>query len=236
METQVMRIRVSPEVLETIVSDVTISGETYGVYSAMTQMLTGGTNNTSLFTGLTVPVLLVQNTVDLGYYSVFDGAISQQNVVNNFLFSSTTSNPFEWYVYNTADIEFNAYLQLSNYFIDWGDGKKDTVRNYEDIEHIYTYSSEFKRCESEANVSQEICYRGEKKCGTKISCSTTKTYVNVKLKPEAKIELENEYCISKTIIVYRRFCRNVNLFALPNTTMCCYYCGGIRINVTDCRL
>jgi len=85
------------------------------------------------------------------------------------------------------------------FFIDWGDGKKDTVRNYEDIEHIYTYSSEFKRCESEANVSQEICYRGEKKCGTKISCSTTKTYVNVKLKPEAKIELDNEYCISKTI-------------------------------------
>jgi hypothetical protein len=140
METQVMRIRVSPEVLETIVSDVTISGETYGVYSAMTQMLTGGTNNTSLFTGLTVPVLLVQNTVDLGYYSVFDGAILQQNVVNNFLFSSTTSNPFEWYVYNTADIEFNAYLQLSNYFIDWGDGTPQqivTAYTPNSIAHIY---------------------------------------------------------------------------------------------------
>jgi len=81
METQVMRIRVSPEVLKTIIHDVQYSGETFGVYSSMTQTLTGGTNHTSLLTGLTVPILLIQNTVDLGYYSVFDGAVSQQNVV-----------------------------------------------------------------------------------------------------------------------------------------------------------
>ena len=142
METQVMRILVSPEVLQTVISDVTVSGQTYGVYSAMTQVLTGGTDNTSLLTGLTVPILLVQNTIDLGYYSVFDGAISQQNVVTNFIFSSTTTNPFTWNVYNTADIEFNAYLQLSNYFIDWGDGTPpQVVTSYTPDSISHTYNS-----------------------------------------------------------------------------------------------
>ena len=41
METQVMRILVSPEVLQTVISDVTVSGQTYGVYSAMTQGFNG---------------------------------------------------------------------------------------------------------------------------------------------------------------------------------------------------
>ena len=140
METQVMRIRVSPEVLKTIIHDVQYSGETFGVYSSMTQTLTGGTNHTSLLTGLTVPILLIQNTVDLGYYSVFDGAISQQNVVTNFLFSSTTANPYTWNVYNTADIEFNSFLQLSSYTVDWGDGSPlEPITNYtpNSISHVY---------------------------------------------------------------------------------------------------
>ena len=140
METQVMRIRVSPEVLKTIIHDVTYSGETFGVYSSMTQTLTGNTNYTSLLTGLTVPILLIQNTVDVGYYSTFDGAISQQNVVTNFIFSSTTSNPYYWNVYNTADIEFNAFLELSQYTIDWGDGSPlEPITNYtpNSISHQY---------------------------------------------------------------------------------------------------
>lgn len=140
MDTQVMKIRVSPEVLDTIIHDVTYSGETFGVYSAMTQTLTGGPNDTSLLTGLTVPILLLENTVDLGYYSVFDGAISQQNVVSNFIFSSTTNNPYTWYVYNTADIEFNSYLQLSSYQLDWGDNSPlETITAYtpNSISHVY---------------------------------------------------------------------------------------------------
>lgn len=85
------------------------------------------------------------------------------------------------------------------FYIDWGDGKKDTVRNYADIKHVYTYSAPFKRCESNAKFNQIISYIGEKKCGTKKSCNTATTVVSVKLNPEAKIELDNEYCISKTI-------------------------------------
>ena len=73
------------------------------------------------------------------------------------------------------------------FYIDWGDGKKDTVRNYDDIKHVYTYSSPFKRCESNAKFNQIISYIGEKKCGTKKSCNTATTVVSVKLNPEANI-------------------------------------------------
>ena len=140
METQIMKIRVSPEVLDTIIHDVTISGETFGVYSGMSETLTGNTDGTSLLTGLTVPILLIQNTVDIGYYSVFDGALSQQNVVTNFIFSSTTQDPFKWYVFNSSDIEFNSYLQLSTYFIDWGDNTPiEPITSYtpNSISHLY---------------------------------------------------------------------------------------------------
>ncbi|MFY8013149.1 MAG: hypothetical protein ACOVRG_14290, partial [Saprospiraceae bacterium] len=85
------------------------------------------------------------------------------------------------------------------FYIDWGDGKKDTVRNYDDIKHVYTYSSPFKRCESNAKFNQIISYIGEKKCGTKKSCNTATTVVSVKLNPEANIDIQSEYCLGKTI-------------------------------------
>jgi len=78
--------------------------------------------------------------VDLGYYSTFDGAISQQNVVTNFIFSSTTTNPYYWNVYNTADIEFNSFLELSQYTVDWGDGSPiEPITSYtpNSISHVY---------------------------------------------------------------------------------------------------
>jgi hypothetical protein len=140
METQIMKVRISPGDLSTIIHQVTYSGDTFGVYSGMSQTLSGGPNGESLLTELTIPILLVENTVDIGYYSVFDGAILQKNVVNNFLFSSTTVNPYQWFVYNTSDIEFNAFLQLSSYSIDWGDGSPiQQITNYapNGISHVY---------------------------------------------------------------------------------------------------
>lgn len=173
MESQTMYVNISPGDLSTLVHQVTLSGDTFGVYSGMTQMLTGGTNNTSLFTGLTIPVLLVQNTIDLGYYSVFDGAILQQNVVSNFIFSSTTVNPYEWFVYNTVDSEFNAFLQLSSYFIDWGDGSPvQQITNYapNSISHVYP------------NVNSEYTitmYQNNPWGNTTVSKSIQVPYVNV---------------------------------------------------------
>ena len=92
----------------------------------MTQVLTGGIGGTSLLTGLTVPILLTQTAVDAGYYSPFDGAVLQKDVVSNFIFSSTTSNPYVYNVYNTSN-QFQKFLELSVYTVDWGDGSPTQV-------------------------------------------------------------------------------------------------------------
>lgn len=130
-----------------------IDGNAY-VYSSMTQILTGGTNTTniskatlkpgtSLLTGLTVPILITENTVDVGYYSVFDGMIVQQEVMTNFLFSANTTDPYTYNFYNTSDIEFKKYLEFSSYEIDWGDGTpKQTVTNVSPNFYQHTYSQD----------------------------------------------------------------------------------------------
>ena len=82
-----IRIKISPEFLKTDIISETYDGNTFGIYSGLTQMLSGGTNGSSLFTGLPIPIVLNQDYHDIGYYSVFDGDISQQNVNVNFLFN-----------------------------------------------------------------------------------------------------------------------------------------------------
>jgi len=102
------------------------TGFTY-VYSSMTQVLTGGTDGTSLLTGLTLPIFLTENTVDIGYYSVFDGMVTQKDTMTNFLFSATTYDPFTYYFYNTSDTEFKKYLAFATYQIDWGDSSPSQI-------------------------------------------------------------------------------------------------------------
>jgi hypothetical protein len=131
-----------------------IDGSAY-VYSSMTQILTGATgttatNNiskatlkrgTSLLTGLTIPILITENTVDVGYYSVFDGMVLQQDVMTNFLFSANTLSAYTYNFYNTSDIEFKKYLAFSSYKIDWGDGTpKQTITNFSPNFYQHTYS------------------------------------------------------------------------------------------------
>jgi hypothetical protein len=103
-----------------------ITGEAY-VYSSMTQLMSGGTYNditkqyNSTLTGLTIPILLTENTVDIGYYSVFDGMVVQKDVMTNFIFSATSLSADTVYFYNTSDTEFKKYLEFSTYMLDWGD-------------------------------------------------------------------------------------------------------------------
>jgi hypothetical protein len=120
--------KISPEVISDDIFQVCYpSGTTYPsgctyVYSGMSEILSGGTGGTSLLTGLTIPILLTQSAVDVGYYSVFDGAILQTDVVRNFIFSATTSSPNTIYIYNTSEKQLKNYLTFSAYVIDWGDG------------------------------------------------------------------------------------------------------------------
>jgi hypothetical protein len=165
MEDRKYYIKISPEVVNTIypvtysygeifpniiddpccdiVTTTTTSkytGITY-VYSSMTQVLSGGTGQTSLLTGLTIPILLTQETIDLGYYSVFDGAVLQKDTMLNFLFSSTTIDPYTYYFYNTYDSD-KKYLQFSDFNLDWGDGTPiQTITTSSPDYYIHTYGS-----------------------------------------------------------------------------------------------
>jgi hypothetical protein len=116
------------------------TGTTY-VYSSMTQLLSGGTNGDSLL-DITIPVFLSENTVDVGYYNVFDGFVLQQDIMLNFLFEGDLINNNTCYFYNTSDVEFKKYLSFSNYQIDWGDGSPiETITSTAPTPYSHTYIS-----------------------------------------------------------------------------------------------
>lgn len=114
-------IKISPENLKSDIFQETYSGNTFGVYSGMSYVLSGNTNGSSFLTGLTIPVIFNQTFDDLGYYTSFDGFILQKDVVNNFLYSANTTTPYTVHIYNTSD-SLKKFLELANYDIDWGDG------------------------------------------------------------------------------------------------------------------
>ncbi len=103
------------------------NGVEVGVYSGMSQILTAGPNRSSLLTGLTVNILLRNTATDPGYYSPFDGAILQKDVTTNFIFSAASE--YVYNVYNTSD-EFQKFLSLSPYTVDWGDGVVESITNF----------------------------------------------------------------------------------------------------------
>lgn len=167
MDDRIYHIRISPEVIKndvfphiwdletlfpptiddeccdvvTTTTTIKLTGQTY-VYSSMTDILSGGTNGTSLLTGLTIPIFLTENTVDIGYYSVFDGMALQQDTMTNFLFSANTLQPYRYYFYNTSDTEFKKYLAFSTYKINWGDGTPiQTVPSTAPIFYTHDYVS-----------------------------------------------------------------------------------------------
>lgn len=118
----------------------TLTGTT-GVYTGLTYLLTGGTGGTSLLTGLTIPIMFTQTAIDIGYYSVFDGAVLQSSLMKNFLFSADTSAPYTYFFYNTSQTEFLKFLALTTYRIDWGDGSpQQIVTSPAPIAHTYPLS------------------------------------------------------------------------------------------------
>jgi len=110
------------------------------VYSSMTQVLSGGTNGSSLLTGLTIPIMLTQTAVDIGHYSVFDGAVSQKDTMLNFVVSGTPSTPYECFFYNTSETELKKYLSFTNYYINWGDNNSvNIIGPNTPIPYVHTY-------------------------------------------------------------------------------------------------
>ena len=125
----------------TAVTENTIIGET-GLYLDMRDILSGGTNGTSILTGLTIPIVFTQTATDIGYYSVFDGAVLQKDVINNFLFTANTTNPYTYIFYNTSDQEMVKFLGLITYVLDWGDGSPTvTLTSSAPVTHTYPASN-----------------------------------------------------------------------------------------------
>ena len=87
MESERINIVISPEILNRDLFNINYDGNTFGIYSGMTQILSGGETGGSLLTGLTIPILFTETFNDLGFYDEFDGFIDQADTVNNFIFS-----------------------------------------------------------------------------------------------------------------------------------------------------
>jgi hypothetical protein len=132
-------IVISPQTIKGDLTTVTYSGISVGVYSAMTQVVSAGPNGSSTLTGLTIPILLRQSTIDSGYFTPFDGLIYQQDVVTNFIFSSTTTSSYTYSIFNTSS-EYQKFIDLSKYTIDWGDGSPiQVVTGYTPNHITHTY-------------------------------------------------------------------------------------------------
>jgi len=119
-------IKISPESIKGDVVQEFFSGNTFGVYTGMTQILSGGTNGSSLLTGLTIPLVFRQTYENLGYYTPFDGFILQKDVVNNFVTDKDPNNQYTIRLYNTSD-QYKGFLKLANYTVDWGDGNTEPL-------------------------------------------------------------------------------------------------------------
>lgn len=127
-------VKISPEYLKGDIIYQTLSGDTFGTYSALTYVLSG-------LTEVSIPIVLNQTCVDIGYYSVFDGLVLQKDIVNNFIYSSTTSNPNTYYIFNTSNNKFKKFLDQVDFYIDWGDGTPiQNIVNYAPnyLSHTYT--------------------------------------------------------------------------------------------------
>ena len=112
---------IDPCCLTATTISATTTGTT-GVYLPMDFLLSGNTGGTSFLTGLSVNIMLTESAVDFGYYTPTDGLIIQADVLNNFIVTANTLNPYTFTFYNTSDLEFIKFLQLSKYSLDWGDG------------------------------------------------------------------------------------------------------------------
>lgn len=156
MESQTLFYRISPESLKSDIVAETYSGDTglnsFGVYSGMSYILSGGTGGTSLLTGLTIPILFTQTYNDIGVYTEFDGLMEQKDVITNFLYSGF--NEFDLYqvrLYNTSEKLKKNFLEFTNYTIDWGDGSPiQTITNTND--HTYAVSGNYTITMSGTNV------------------------------------------------------------------------------------
>jgi hypothetical protein len=163
MEQQYYKFRISPENIKGDLIMVPFTGETdistyidpccpitaqtittltgtTGYYLPMNMVLSGGTNGSSLLECLSINLFFQQTAVDIGYYSVFDGAVLQKDVITNFIVSADTiTDPlgYTFLFYNTSDTELVKFLSLVNFSVDWGDGFSQPLISPSPLQHTF---------------------------------------------------------------------------------------------------
>jgi hypothetical protein len=118
---EVRKIKISPEVLIYDIRPESYSGFTFGYYSGLTEILSGGTGGSSLLTDLSIPIYLKQDYSDVGYYSPFDGDLTHCSENVNFTYILDPLQPNGICILNTSKRNV-VYLSGATYYVDWGDG------------------------------------------------------------------------------------------------------------------
>jgi|688.fasta_scaffold227077_2 hypothetical protein len=118
---EVIKIKISPEVLKYDIRPESYSGFSFGYYSGLTEILSGGTGGSSLLTDVSIPVFFKQNYSDIGYYSPFDGDLTHCSENVNFTFILDSLQPNGVCILNTSKRRVS-YLSGATYYVDWGDG------------------------------------------------------------------------------------------------------------------
>ena len=126
-------IKISPEVLKKDVLDEYYENVEFGLYKPMEYIL-----NNKLLGDLNVKINLNQDIKDLGFYTVYDGMIEQQDQLTNFIISGNPENYYEIIFYDTTP--YNTKLKKDTvYLIDWGDGYQEELNLNETnfVTHFY---------------------------------------------------------------------------------------------------
>lgn len=138
----------------------TLTGTT-GYYLPMNLVLSGGTNGSSLLECLSINLFFQQTAIDIGYYSVFDGAVIQKDVITNFIITAdTTTNPlgYTFSFYNTSNTELIKFLSLIAFTVDWGDGFTQPITSSLPLLHTYPAGNNVYTIKLTANSPWGISY------------------------------------------------------------------------------
>lgn len=138
----------------------TLTGTT-GYYLPMNLVLSGGTNGSSLLECLSINLFFQQTAIDIGYYSVFDGAVIQKDVITNFIITAdTTTNPlgYTFSFYNTSNTELIKFLSLIAFTVDWGDGFTQPITSSLPLLHTYPAGNNVYTVKLTANSPWGISY------------------------------------------------------------------------------
>lgn len=136
----IYKIRISPDVIKKDIFQETYSGGTASIYYSMPKILSGGTNGSSLLTGLTIPIFLNQTIHDIGVYSEFDGDIIQEDDVTNFVISTNPATPYVVTITNSSDQFYKKYLNQTYFIINWGDATPaQTINTFSPNVITHTY-------------------------------------------------------------------------------------------------